>query len=234
MLLADEILLASNFPHKQAPAVRIFYILKLNERSYVKQNQFWESWAKSDLQGWSWAGRWLWGWCALLLVDTLSRRHRPPFCSCRRPLSCRPAWSTAWEVSWKDQKLFAARIPDKDHLWLFIFFYLTLIMSMKIVVRQADTLKISTLSTNEQVEDEGLRNFLQPVVPVCRVITWLITHNDFWKAGDRASWKLRARPTWRNKSATCATVIHFEKWRKLSFSKYMSSSSLREILEEIS
>jgi len=51
-------------------------------------------------------------------------------------------------------------------------------MSMKIVVRQADTLKISTLSTNEEVEDEicentaeGSRNFLQPVVPVCRVIT---------------------------------------------------------------
>ena len=31
-------------------------------------------------------------------------------------------------------------------------------MSMKIVVRQADTLKISTLSTNEQVEDEICEN----------------------------------------------------------------------------
>ena len=139
------------------------------------------------------------------------------------------------------RKLFAARIPGKDHLWLFIFSASRSSCQMKIVVRQADTLKISTLSTNEQVEDEicentaeRSRNFHQPVVPVCRVITWLITHNDFWKTGDRASWKMRARPTWRNKSSTCATVIHFEKWRKLSFSKYMSSSSPREILEEIS
>ena len=31
----------------------------------VQQNQFGESEAKSDLQGWSWAGRWLWGWCVL-------------------------------------------------------------------------------------------------------------------------------------------------------------------------
>ena len=29
------------------------------------KNQFGEKWAKSDLQGWSWAGLWLCSWCAL-------------------------------------------------------------------------------------------------------------------------------------------------------------------------
>ena len=94
-----------------------------------KKKQFWESWAKSDLQGWSWPGRWLWGWCALLLVDTLSRRHRPPFCSCRRPLSCRPAWSTAWEVSWKDQKAICCTHPWQRPSLVIHFFCFTLIMS---------------------------------------------------------------------------------------------------------
>jgi hypothetical protein len=50
--------------------------------------------------------------------------------------------------------------------------------------------------------------------------------------------KLATEPAGRcergTKSSTCATVIHFEKLRKLSFSKYIYSSSLREILEEIS
>ena len=205
MLLADEILLASHFPHKQAPAVRIFLYFEIEWKKLCETKSILGKLSKV------WPSGLVLGWeVALRLMCPASRRHSFSSSSASFLFLSSPSFLSSSLINSLGGFLKGPEAICCTHSWqrpslVIHFFYLTLIMSMKIVVRQADTLKISTLSTNEQVEDEGLRNFLQPVVPVCRVITWLITHNDFWKAGDIASWKMWARPTWRYKSSTCAT-----------------------------